>query len=114
MKNAQGYIQPFKVLIKFHYDKQHGHVFCAIINKNTHFCPFKNKKRLNFDEVLTIMTDDLGTICEISPSVTQYLGIPIKFVQQNQMFLQDNVKIWHMLRVDPNVIEQAASKEVFS
>jgi hypothetical protein len=46
-----------------------------------HFCPFKNKKRLNFDDVLTIMTDDLGTICEISPSVTQYLGIPIKFVQ---------------------------------
>jgi hypothetical protein len=35
-------------------------------------------------------------------------------VQQNQMFLQDNVKIWHMLRVDPNVIEQGASKEVFS
>lgn len=51
------------------------------------------------------MTDEVGTICEISPSVTRYLGMPIKFVQQNQMFLQDNVKIWHLLRVDPNMLD---------
>jgi hypothetical protein len=36
---------------------------------------------LKCDEIMTIMTDELGTICEVSPSVTHYLGIPIKFVQ---------------------------------
>jgi PAS domain S-box-containing protein len=35
IKNASGYIMPFKCYIKFHYDKQFGHVFCAIINKTT-------------------------------------------------------------------------------
>ena len=65
--------------------------------------------------MLTIVTDELGTICEISPSVTQYLGISIKFVQQNQMFLQDNVKIWHMLKQDAaSKLEESSSKEIIT
>ena len=70
MKNANGYISPYKCYIKFHYDKQYGHVFCGIVNTTKHFHPFKNKKKLAFNDVLTFMTDDLGTICEISPSVS--------------------------------------------
>lgn len=70
MKDAHGYIRPFKVYIKFHYDMQYGHVFCGIVNRTKHFYPFKNKKKINWDDVMTIMTDDVGTICEISPSVT--------------------------------------------
>jgi hypothetical protein len=61
------------------------------------------------------MTDEVGTICEISPSVTKYLGISIKFVQQNQMFLQDNVKIWHLFKPDAATkLEENGAKEILT
>jgi hypothetical protein len=59
----------------------YGHVFCAVVNKAKVFYPFKNKKKHHFDEILTIITDEVGAICEISPSVTKYLGLPIKIVK---------------------------------
>ena len=70
LKNANGYIEPFKVYIKFHYDKIHGHVFVAIVNRTKVLHPFNNKKKNNFNDIMTFVTDDIGTLCEISPSVT--------------------------------------------
>lgn len=44
MKNKNGHIIPVKVYVQFYYDKTHGHVFCAVINKVKQLFPFKNKK----------------------------------------------------------------------
>jgi len=30
------------------------------------------------------------------------------------MFLQDNVKIWHLIKADTSMLEQSASKEIFT
>ena len=58
----------------------HGHVFCAIINKVKDLHPFNNKQKHNYNDILTVMTDEQGTLCEISPSVTKYLGIPVNLI----------------------------------
>ncbi len=58
MRNSKGFIYPYKVYIKFHYDKNHGHVFCAIVNKVKALYPFNNKQKQYFDEMMTIVTDE--------------------------------------------------------
>lgn len=68
---------PLKIYIKFHYDKVYGHVFVAIMNKVKHLYPFTNKKKHRHEEILTFITDEPGTITEITPSVSKILGIPI-------------------------------------
>jgi hypothetical protein len=88
------------VFIKFHYDKVYGHVFSAIISKSKHIYPFANNKKYYNEEIMTIMTDNIGSICEITPSVTKYLGIPIEVIKQNYEFLQDNIKIDHLINID--------------
>lgn len=70
-----------KVFVKFHYDKKFGHVFTAIVNKIKHVYPYNNNKKYYCEEIMTIMTDNLGIICEITPSVSKFLGIPVKLVQ---------------------------------
>ena len=100
IKNSKGYIAPIKLYLQFYYDKTYGHVFCAVLNKNKSVYPFKNKKLYGPKDLMIIMTDDTGTICEINSTVTTQLGMPVKVVQQNQMFMQDNIKISHMLNLD--------------
>jgi hypothetical protein len=41
--------------------------------------------------------------------------VPIKFVQQNQLFLQDNVKIWHLLKHDvATALENQPAREIMT
>ncbi len=60
------------------------------------------------------MTDEQGTLCEISPSVTKYLGIPVSLIQQNQMFLQDNLRIDHLLGLELLAMDELPSKEILT
>ncbi|CDW79589.1 pas domain s-box family protein [Stylonychia lemnae] len=112
MKNQEGYILPCKVFIKFHYDKVYGHVFCAVINKTKQLYPFNNKKKHNFNEMMTIITDDHGVVSEISKSVTNFIGIPVSIVQQNQKFSQDNMKIYHIVDIDIAKLDSDINREI--
>jgi hypothetical protein len=71
-------------MIKFHYDRKYGHVYTAIFNKVKVVYPFANKLKYYCDEVMTIITDNQGVICEITPSVSKYIGIPVRVFQEGQ------------------------------
>ena len=68
---------PVSVFVKFHYDRHFGHVFVAIINRTKFLYPFSNKKKYYAEEVMMVITDDKGVVCDISRSVTDFIGLPV-------------------------------------
>eukprot|EP00347_Sterkiella_histriomuscorum_P022240 403331180 len=114
MKNSEGYIIPMKVYIKFHYDKVYGHVFVAVMNKVKHAYPFTNKKKYNHNEILCFLTDECGTITEITPSVTKLLGIPLQTVLQNVSSPQESIQIEQLFNFRIDQLEMSHNKEIIT
>lgn len=71
---------PCLVYVKFHYDKQFGHVFVGMINKVNQMFPFSNHKKYLPEELMVIMTDEKDHVIEISRSVKEIIGLNSEFV----------------------------------
>ena len=109
VKDADGYVTPFKIFIKFQFSIKFGYSFVGVFLKpNTVL--FDDQQTVNLKKTYQMICNEKGKVVEISSSIAKLLKIKPKILEQLHSNLAENFNISIFNKAELNIPRMDFSK----